>query len=96
MLRRVLRFRGGIKLKSVCDTTDDITTEKSTPARSNASYREAIGSLLWLSMDTRPDITFAVSQCARYSSDPKPEHWTAVMRVLRYLKGSPDLGLHYH
>ena len=89
-------FQGGHQTQSVCDTTDDITTEKSTPARANASYREAIGSLLWLSMDTRPDITFAVSQCARYSSDAKPEHWTAAMRVLRYLKCSPYLGLHYH
>ena len=53
---------------------DDTTTEKSTPARPNASYREVIGCLLWLSMGIRPDITFAVSQCARYSSDPKPEH----------------------
>ena len=47
-------------------------------------------------MGTRPDITYDVRQCARYSSDPKPEHWCAVMRVLRYLKGTPDNGLHYH
>ena len=47
-------------------------------------------------MGTRPDITFAVSQCARYSSDPKPEHWSAVMRILRYLKGSIDYGIYYH
>ena len=67
-----------------------------SPGRPNASYREVIGCLQWLSMGTRPDITFAVSQCARYSSDAKPEHWTAAMRVLRYLKGSPYLGLHYH
>jgi hypothetical protein len=47
-------------------------------------------------MGTRPDITFAVNQCARYSSDPKADHWTAVMRILRYLKGTADYGLHYH
>ena len=47
-------------------------------------------------MGTRPDITFAVNQCARYSSDPKPEHWTAVMRILRYLKGSTDYSLHFN
>ena len=46
--------------------------------------------------NANPDITYAVCQCARYSSDPKPEHWCAVMRVLRYLKGTPDYGLHYH
>ena len=47
-------------------------------------------------MGNRPDITFAVNQCTRYSSEPKPEHWTAVMRILRYLKGTTDYGLHFH
>ena len=59
-------------------------------------YRELIGCLLWISMGTRPDVSYAVNQCARYSSDPKPEHWTACLRVLRYLKGTSDYGLHYH
>ena len=35
-------------------------------------YRELIGCLLWISMGTRPDITYAVNQCAIYSSDRKP------------------------
>ena len=47
-------------------------------------------------MGTRPDISYAVNQCARYSSDPKPEHWTACLRILRYLKGTSDFDLHYH
>lgn len=47
-------------------------------------------------MGTRPDVSYAVAQCARYSSDPKPEHWTACLRVLRYLKGTSEYGLHYH
>lgn len=59
-------------------------------------YRELIGCLLWISMGTRPDVSYAVNQCARYSADPKPEHWTACLRVLRYLKGTSDYGLHYH
>ena len=59
-------------------------------------YRELIGCLLWISMGTRPDISYAVNQCARYSSDPKQEHWTACLRILRYLKGTSDHGLHYH
>ena len=66
------------------------TTETKIP------YRELIGCLLWISMGTRPDVSYAVNQCARYSADPKPEHWTACLRVLRYLKGTSDYGLHYH
>ena len=48
---------------------DDIEVHKNN--KPNASYREVIGCLLWISMGTRPDITYAVNQCARYSSDPK-------------------------
>ena len=48
-----------------------IDVEESTQnSRPKGSYREVIGCLLWLSMGTRPDITYAVSQRARYSSDP--------------------------
>ena len=41
-------------------------------------------------------MTYAVNQCARYSSDPKTDHWVAVMRILRYLNGTRDYGLFYH
>ena len=67
--------------------------ENSLPSdnvKSKVPYRELIGCLLWISMGTRPDITYATNQCARYSSDPKPEHWTACLRILRYLKGTID------
>jgi len=58
-------------------------------------YREVIGSLLWLSLGTRPDITYAVSQVAKFSADPGPEHWQAVIRILRYLHGTRSLGITY-
>ena len=58
-------------------------------------YREAVGSLMWLMMSTRPDIAFAVSQVARFSHAPSPLHWTAVKRIFRYLQGTKDLALHY-
>ena len=46
----------------------------SVPAETKIPYRELIGCLLWISMGTRPDVSHAVVQCARYSSNPKPEH----------------------
>ena len=58
-------------------------------------YQSAVGSLLYLSGWTRPDIVFAVSQVARFCSNPTTEHWTAVKRILRYLKGTPTYGLMY-
>ena len=79
----------------------NVTTKRKRKASKKATegsklpYRELIGCLLWISMGTRPDISYAVNQCARYSSAPKEEHWTACMRILRYLRGTPDHGLHY-
>ncbi len=59
------------------------------------TYRVMVGSLLYLSCWTRPDISFAVSELSRFVSDPGVNHFQAAKRVLRYLKGTRDLGLKY-
>ena len=56
-------------------------------------YRELVGSLLWTSLICHPEITFAVTQLARFNSNPGKRHWEAAKRVLRYLKGVKDNGL---
>ena len=48
---------------------------------------------MYLSVCTRPDIAYAVGTLARYSSKPGRSHWTAVKRVLRYLKGTTNHGI---
>jgi hypothetical protein len=58
-------------------------------------YHEAIGSLMWACLGTRPDIAFAVTTLSRFSKNPGPSHWEAAKRVLRYLKGTRDLWLSY-
>ena len=60
-----------------------------------AEYQSAVGSLLYLSTGTRPDIAFAVNNVAKFCSDPTKHHWVAVKRILRYLRGTSDLGLLY-
>ncbi|KAD4385770.1 hypothetical protein E3N88_25939 [Mikania micrantha] len=57
-------------------------------------YRGMIGSLMYLTA-SRPDIMFATCLCARYQSKPRVSHLIAVKRIMRYLKGTPDLGLWY-
>ena len=59
------------------------------------TYQSAVDCLLDLSTGTRPDIAFAVSNVTKFSSDPTSEHWTALKRILRYLKGTADHGLLY-
>ena len=58
----------------------------------NPPYKEAIGSLMYLSTGTRPDITFAVYRASRYMEKPTKLHWDAVKRILKYIKGTHNLG----
>jgi hypothetical protein len=57
-------------------------------------YRSMIGSLLYLTA-SRPDILFNVCMCARFQAAPKECHLTAVNRIMRYFKYSPNIGLWY-
>jgi len=57
-------------------------------------YRSMIGSLLYFTA-SRPDIFFSICLCARFQPDPKESHLTVVKRILRYLKGTTNLGLLY-
>jgi hypothetical protein len=56
-------------------------------------YLAGVGSLMYASMATRPDITFAVNWLSQFSSNPGPAHWTAVQRVIRYLHRTKDIRL---
>lgn len=58
-------------------------------------YLSAIGALMYLANNTRPDISFSVSLLARFSSSPTRRHWNGVKHVFRYLQGSVDKGLFY-
>ncbi|CAH9115649.1 unnamed protein product [Cuscuta europaea] len=62
---------------------------------SQVEYARIIGSLMYLMSCTRPDIAFVVSKLSRYTSNPGDEHWKAIVRVLRYLRKTQNLGLHY-
>ncbi|KAD3338048.1 hypothetical protein E3N88_33569 [Mikania micrantha] len=59
----------------------------------NVPYSNAVGSLMYLMVCTRPDIGYAVSLVSRFLSNPGKLHWGAVKWILRYLNGSKDLGL---
>jgi hypothetical protein len=68
--------------------------EKSGPPREHTwSYPSYIGRLNYIAGTTRPDIAFAVHQCARFSADPRKPHEDAVKKIVRYLKGTHDKGI---
>ena len=57
-------------------------------------YRSLVGGLLYLTA-TRPDLMFSASYLSRYLKEPRSKHLKEAKRVLRYIKGTSDMGLHF-
>ena len=81
----------GLRLSSSMAPQNDeeIALMKSIP------YINAVGSLMYLAISSRPDIAYSVGVLARFNSNPGPLHWKAVKHLLRYLKGTMDIKLVY-
>ncbi|KAD7478277.1 hypothetical protein E3N88_01413 [Mikania micrantha] len=74
--------------KEDCPVTDaEVEEMKGVP------YSNAVGSLMYLMVCTRPDIGYAVSVVSRFLANPGKMHWKTVKWIMRYLNGTRDLGL---
>ena len=62
---------------------------------SKVPYSSVVGSLMYAMVCTRPDLAYVVSMVSRFLNQPQKEHWKAVKRIFRYLKGTIDVGLIY-
>lgn len=61
-----------------------------------SDYQQQIGSLLYLSLKTRPDLAYCVNNCARYMSNPSSQHFQELRKIWGYLLQHPDLGILYN
>ena len=78
------------------DTPENVTLTKDEYGNGRKQewhYFSLIGKMNYLSGTTRPDIIFAVHQCAKYIIYPKQSHEEAVKRIVLYLKKTKDKGL---
>jgi Reverse transcriptase (RNA-dependent DNA polymerase) len=78
-----------------------VYTKEDSPADSakNTSttlYRSLIALANFLSCWTRPDITFAVNKLCKFMSNPGEAHWKLLKHLIRYIRGTVNLGLYYH
>ncbi|SCV72786.1 BQ2448_4323 [Microbotryum intermedium] len=83
--KSVLPMQPGLQLKP-CNNPDPALQTK---------YRSAIGSLMYAVVATRPDLAYPVSYLARFTNKAGSEHWAAVVKILRYIKGTLELGIVY-
>uniref|UniRef100_A0A0A9X817 Retrovirus-related Pol polyprotein from transposon TNT 1-94 n=1 Tax=Lygus hesperus TaxID=30085 RepID=A0A0A9X817_LYGHE len=78
-----------------------IASDKKPPDQDDGSkkiafpYREAVGSLLYLSTKTRPDLALAVGLCGRHVENPRQTDVQNIKRTLKYVKATADLGVNY-
>ena len=66
---------------------------KTPTIKENWKYSSVVGMLLYLSLNARPDITFAVNQVAKFTSNPKQSHASAVKMIISYLSATSDQGI---
>lgn len=64
--------------------------------RTDKPYRELVGCLSYVAHSSRPDLCAAVNFFSQLQSCPTDEHWTYLKRILRYVKGTIDVGLEFH
>ena len=73
---------------------EDMKLKKSP--RTNKPCRELLGCLMYAAVATRPDLSTSISFLSRYQqSKPTEVLWQRLKRVLRYVKGTLDYGLHF-
>jgi hypothetical protein len=75
-------------------TATSLDPNENGEAVDQRGYMSMIGSLLYLTV-TWPNIQFTVCLCPCFQAFPRSSHWTAVQRIFRYLKHTPEFGIWY-
>jgi hypothetical protein len=80
-------FAPGTKLQKFEETATD---------EDKLTYQGMVGSLMYASTCTRPDLAYATSTLSRFNNNnPGPMHFAAIKHVLRYLSGTTNYGITY-
>ena len=101
MTKKILERFGMLNLHSrvvPADPTKPLQANKTGQSEGELTpceypYKHAVGALLYLALSTRPDISYAVGQVAKYAQNPNSTHWDAICSIFAYLNGTKDLGI---
>ena len=89
---KISPFRSGHPVDSV-KHIDMPQNERDKLKQQLQSY---VGSLLWLSQATRPDLSVITSILAKHQNNPSPGHIAAAKYVIKYLKSTKSMGIAFH
>ena len=70
---------------------ESVSLEKSSAG--DITHRQAIGSLMYLTIATRPDIAYAIGKLSQHAENSTKLHWIAVKRVLRCINSTQNFGI---
>ena len=70
---------------------DSPKTEEEANAMAEIPYANAVGSLMYAMVSSRPDLAYSLSILSKFMSKPGMKHWKALLSVLKYVKGSSCL-----
>lgn len=79
----------------LADPHTKLQTANVDDIKSTVPYRETVGTLLFLSLVSRPDIAYAVSIVSRYLDKYSNIHWNAIKKITRYLTYTKDRDILY-
>lgn len=82
-----------ISVEEPKDHSERFEVPSNNPCDAKRPYQEAIGSLMYPMIRTRPGIAFPVGKLSQFCEKPEEKHWTAVKPVLRYISGTRNLKL---
>ena len=77
-------FQFGVKLSATCTSPEVHAT----------LYHHLVGSILYLT-HSHPDLSFVIGRVACYMQTPHESHWKAAKKLLRYIRGTIQFGIHY-
>jgi hypothetical protein len=80
---------------TLVDTKAKLSISSGNSYHDPTEYRSLAGALQYLTF-TRPDISYAVQQICLFMHDPRTKHMSALKRIIRYIKGTVDFGLHLY
>jgi hypothetical protein len=90
---KVLRLSESVKTKKVPATETLAACKTCPPHPEEWNYRSVVGMMLYLAMNTRPEISLAVHQAARFSNNPRDLHTKALLQVGKYLLATRSQGM---